>query len=156
MSDNFFLSPDDEPSGSRRKSAGVTWQDKLTDFRFRVEDFLRSTTFGSLAALAVVAGLMTGVAFACQTSVSSYADEVDGLSDYRPPEVTKVYADDGKTVIGELALERRIPLEYDQIPDRMKQALLAIEDTRFYDHIGVDPVRIIGAGITNFMHNRRP
>lgn len=156
MSDNFFLSPDDEPSGSRRKSAGITWQDKLTDFRFRVEDFLRSTTFGSLVALAVVAGLMTGVAFACQTSVSSYADDVDGLSDYRPPEVTKVFADDGKTVIGELALERRIPLEYKQIPEKMKQALLAIEDTRFYDHIGIDPVRILGAGITNFFHNGRP
>lgn len=156
MSDNFFLSPDDEPNGSRRNSSGENWQDKLTDFRFRVEDFLRSTTFGSLAVLAVVAGLMTGVSFACQTSISSYADDVDSLSDYRPPEVTKVIADDGKTVIGELSLERRIPLDYNQIPEQMKQALLAIEDTRFYEHIGVDPVRIAGAAFRNILSGRRP
>ncbi|MDQ3010763.1 MAG: hypothetical protein M3X11_08695, partial [Acidobacteriota bacterium] len=87
MSDNFFLSPDDEPNGPRRGSAGSTWQDKLTDFRFRVEDFLRSATFGSLVMLTVAAGLMTGAAFACQTSISSFADDVDGLADYRPPEV---------------------------------------------------------------------
>ncbi len=156
MSDNFFLSPDDEPNGSRRHSNGITWRDKLTDFRFRVEDFLRSTTLGSLVVLAMVAGLMTGAAFACQTSISSFADDVDSLSDYRPPEVTKVIADDGKTVIGELALERRIPLEYNQIPERMKQALLAIEDTRFYDHIGIDPVRIVGAALRNSITGRRP
>lgn len=156
MSDNFFLSPDDEPNGSRRQSNGITWRDKLTDFRFRVEDFLRSTTLGSLVVLAMVAGLMTGAAFACQTSISSFADDVDSLSDYRPPEVTKVIADDGKTVIGELALERRIPLEYNQIPERMKQALLAIEDTRFYDHIGIDPVRIVGAALRNSITGRRP
>ncbi|HEX9003004.1 MAG TPA: transglycosylase domain-containing protein, partial [Blastocatellia bacterium] len=155
MSDNFFLSPDDDPNGSRRSSAGSTWQDRLTDFRFRVEDFLRSTTFGSLAALAVVAGLMTGVTFACQTSVSRFADDVDGLSEYRPPEVTKVYADDGKTVIGELSLERRIPLEYSQIPQQMKQALMAIEDVRFYEHIGIDPIRLAGAVVQGLMRQQR-
>ncbi|MEO6724911.1 MAG: PBP1A family penicillin-binding protein [Blastocatellia bacterium] len=158
MSDNFFLSPDDEPNGPRRGSAGSTWQDKLTDFRFRVEDFLRSATFGSLVMLTMVAGLMTGAAFACQTSISSFADDVDGLADYRPPEVTKVFADDGKTVIGELSLERRIPIEstdYKVIPEGMKQAILAIEDTRFYNHIGIDPVRLVGAVVQSLIRQRR-
>lgn len=156
MSDrDFFQSPDDEPNGSRRFSSGTNWQDKLTDFRFRVEDFLRSTSFRSVMVLAVVAGLMTGAAFACQTSISGFADDVDSLADYRPPEVTKVFADDGKTVIGELSLERRIPLEYKQIPDQMKKALMAIEDTRFYDHIGIDPVRTVGAVVQSVMNQRR-
>jgi penicillin-binding protein 1A len=52
-------------------------------------------------------------------------------------------------VIGEFALEKRIPLKYDEIPPVMKNAILAVEDTRFYDHMGIDPIRIIGAGWKN-------
>src|SRR6185369_7317412 len=59
------------------------------------------------------------------------------------------------TLIGELSLERRIPLEYNQIPEKLKEAVLAIEDTRFYEHIGIDPVRLIGAAIGNMTSNRR-
>jgi penicillin-binding protein 1A len=73
----------------------------------------------------------------------------------RPSEVTKVYADDGKTVIGELSLERRIPLASDEIPETMKKAILAIEDTRFDDHIGIDPIRLFAAAIEDIRRNRR-
>ena len=80
---------------------------------------------------------------------------MDALADYKPNEITKVFADDGKTLIGELSLERRIPLEYSQIPEKLKEAVLAIEDTRFYEHIGIDPVRLIGAAIGNLTSKRR-
>jgi penicillin-binding protein 1A len=63
--------------------------------------------------------------------------------------VTRVYADDGETVIGEFALEKRIPLKYEEIPPVLKNAILAIEDARFNDHIGIDPIRIVGAVIKN-------
>jgi penicillin-binding protein 1A len=53
------------------------------------------------------------------------------LATYRPSIVTRIYADDGKTVIGEFALEKRIPLKYDEIPPVMKNAILAVEDVRF-------------------------
>lgn len=156
MSDrDYFQSPDDEPNGSRPSPNGSNWQEMLADLRFWVEDFLRSANFRSVLTLAVLAGLMSGAAFACQISISSFADDVDSLADYRPPEVTKVFADDGKTVIGELSLERRIPLEYREIPERMKQALMAIEDARFYDHIGIDPVRLAGAVVQSVMRQRR-
>jgi penicillin-binding protein 1A len=48
-------------------------------------------------------------------------------------------------VIGEFALEKRIPLKYEEIPQVLKNAILAVEDVRFYDHIGIDPIRIVGA-----------
>src|SRR5262249_45414030 len=82
-----------------------------------------------------------------------YAYDVDGLANYKPPQVTKVYADDGSE-IGELSLERRIPLDYKDIPERMKQAILAIEDTRFYDHLGIDPVRLAGAVLESVLYRR--
>lgn len=48
---------------------------------------------------------------------------------------------------------RRVPL--DVIPARMKEAVLAIEDRRFYNHPGVDPIRMVGALWTNVRGTRR-
>ncbi|MDX2029677.1 MAG: PBP1A family penicillin-binding protein [Blastocatellia bacterium] len=133
----------------------MNWQEKLTEIADWLEVFFQRSTATSLIALSLIAGGMTGLVFAYQLSYSTFADDVDGLADYRPAEVTKVYADDGKTVIGELSLERRIPIEFKQIPETLKEAILAIEDTRFYEHIGVDPIRIGGSAIQNFLRNRR-
>jgi penicillin-binding protein 1A len=155
MSDNYFLTPDDDPDGFGKKSSSMMLPDKLADMVSRLEDFFRSSTPRALVTLALIAGGMTGLVFTYQMSFSVYADEVDALADYRPAEITKVYADDGKTLIGELALERRYPLEYKDIPERMKQAILAIEDTRFYEHLGIDPVRLSGAVIESILNQRR-
>jgi penicillin-binding protein 1A len=154
MSENYFLTPDQEPNGSDKKSPSMALPDKLTEKMARLEDFFRVSTTGALVCLALIAGGMTGLVFTYQMSLSDYADDVDGLANYKPNEVTIVYADDGKTPIGELALERRFPLEYKEIPERMKQAILAIEDTRFYEHLGIDPVRLIGAALESVLHNR--
>lgn len=95
--------------------------------------------------LALAAGGLTGVIAAYKLNYSRAANEVAALATYRPSVVTRVYADDGQTVIGEFALEKRIPLKYEEIPQVLKNAILAVEDSRFYDHIGIDPIRIIGA-----------
>jgi penicillin-binding protein 1A len=96
--------------------------------------------------LALVAGGLTGIVAAYELNYSRAANEVASLATYRPSVVTRIYADDGTTVIGEFAIEKRIPLKYDEIPQVMKNAILAVEDVRFYDHMGIDPIRIIGAG----------
>jgi penicillin-binding protein 1A len=155
MSENYFLTPDQEPNGSNKKSPLKAFPDKLAEKLARLEDFFRVATTGALVCLALIAGGMTGLVFTYQMSLSDYAKDVDGLANYKPNEVTIVYADDGKTPIGELSLERRIPLEYKEIPERMKQAILAIEDTRFYEHLGIDPVRTVGAALESVLHNRR-
>lgn len=128
---------------------------KLMELGVWVEEFLRRSTLLALVALSVIAGGLTGLVIAYQASFTSFAAEVENLADYRPSEITKVYADDGQTVIGELALERRVPLEYEQIPDQMKKAILAIEDTRFEQHLGIDPVRIIASVVKNVTLGRR-
>jgi len=68
--------------------------------------------------------------------------------------VTRVYADDGETVIGEFALEKRIPLRYEEIPPVMKNAILAVEDARLLRHVGIDPIRIIGAAWKNLTSDK--
>jgi penicillin-binding protein 1A len=129
--------------------------DKINEWSDKLEEFFRRSTLAALAVLAMVAGGLTGLVAAYQLNFTSYAAEVDALADYRPAEITKVYADDGKTVIGELSLERRIPLTYEQIPERMKQAIMAIEDTRFFEHVGIDPYRLTGAIVQSFMRGHR-
>lgn len=110
---------------------------------------LRRFWFAAVIMLALAAGGLTGIIAAYQLNYSQAASEVAALATYRPSVVTRIYADDGKTVIGEFALEKRIPLKYDEIPPVMKNAILAVEDARFFDHIGIDPIRIAGAAWKN-------
>ena len=104
--------------------------------------------------LALAAGGLTGIVAAYELNYSRAANEVAALATYRPSVVTRVYADDGQTVIGEFALEKRIPLKYEEIPPVLKNAILAVEDVRFYDHIGIDPIRIMGAAWKNLTTDR--
>ena len=107
---------------------------------------LRRFWLPAVLLLALAAGGLTGIIASYKLNYSRAANEVAALATYRPSVVTRLYADDGETVIGEFALEKRIPLKYDQIPPLMRNAILAVEDARFYDHVGIDPIRIIGAG----------
>lgn len=60
-----------------------------------------------------------------------------------------VYADDGQTVLAEFQLEKRDPVESDQVSDYVKQATVDTEDVRFYEHPGVDLVGIARALVNN-------
>jgi penicillin-binding protein 1A len=116
--------------------------------------FMRRIWFPTVLLLALAAGGLTGMIAAYELNYSRAANEVAALATYRPSVVTRVYADDGTTVIGEFALEKRIPLKYDEIPAVMKNAILAVEDARFYDHVGIDPIRIIGATWKNLTSDK--
>src|SRR5437870_2198587 len=115
---------------------------------------LRRFWFPAVILLALAAGGLTGIIAAYQLNYSQAATEVAALATYRPSIVTRIYADDGKTVIGEFALEKRIPLKYEEIPAVMKNAILAVEDARFYDHVGIDPIRIAGATWKNLTSDK--
>src|SRR6478672_2074968 len=115
---------------------------------------LRRFWFPAVLLLALAAGGLTGIIAAYELNYSRAANEVAALATYRPSVVTRVYADDGETVIGEFALEKRIPLKYEEIPSVMKNAILAVEDARFYDHIGIDPIRIVGATWKNLTSDK--
>ena len=105
--------------------------------------------FAAALLLALSAGGLTGIIFSYYLNNSRYSVEVSALATYRPPQVTTIYADDGETVLAEFAIEKRIPIKEQDIPKNVENALLAIEDYRFYSHIGIDPYRIAGAVIKN-------
>ena len=141
-----------KPPGSRLKS--YTPQAIVAAPPAERKHILRRFWMPAVLMLALAAGGLTGIIAAYQLNYSQAASEVAALATYRPSVVTRVYADDGKTVIGEFALEKRIPLKYDEIPPVMKNAILAVEDARFYDHIGIDPIRIVGAAWKNLTSDK--
>src|SRR5258705_9917627 len=63
--------------------------------------------------------------------------EVSGLMDYRPKLPMRIFSADA-TLIGEFGEERRKFVSIKETPKVMQDAVLAIEDSRFYEHSGVD------------------
>src|SRR5436189_1944905 len=104
--------------------------------------------------LALSAGALTGVVASYYLNNSRYSIEVSALATYRPLDVTIIYADDGETVRAEFAIEKRIPIKEQDIPQNVEDALVAIEDNRFYDHIGIDPYCILGVVYKNLTGGR--
>ncbi|MDY4316588.1 peptidoglycan glycosyltransferase/peptidoglycan DD-transpeptidase MrcA [Pectobacterium actinidiae] len=70
--------------------------------------------------------------------------DVAALKDVRLQTPMQVYSADGE-LIAQFGEKRRIPLKLDQVPPELVHAFIATEDSRFYDHHGVDPVGIIRA-----------
>lgn len=71
------------------------------------------------------------------------------LAKYEPPVTTRLYAGDGQ-VLMEYAVEKRIFVPENKIPERIKHAFIAAEDKHFYSHSGIDFIGIARAIITNF------
>ena len=95
---------------------------------------------------AVLVGIALAVAYPNLPSITS-------LTDYRPKLPLRVYSSDG-VLLGEFGEERRSFVPIAQIPKVMKDAVLAIEDSRFYDHGGVDYVGMLRAGLAQFSEAR--
>lgn len=74
---------------------------------------------------------------------------LDALTDYRPKIPLRVYNAEG-ALIGEFGEERRHVVKISAAPQRLKQAILAAEDDRFYQHGGVDYTGILRAAYSNF------
>ncbi|VWX58086.1 Penicillin-insensitive transglycosylase / Penicillin-sensitive transpeptidase [Burkholderiales bacterium 8X] len=101
--------------------------------------------FGITAASAL--GLLCVVAIALAVAYPNLPD-ISELADYRPKLPLRVFSSEG-ILIGEFGEERRNLTPITTIPKVVKDAVLAAEDTRFYDHGGVDMKGIVRAGLAN-------
>ena len=101
--------------------------------------------FGLLGAAAL--GVLMVVAVALATAYPKLPD-VSDLAEYRPKLPLRIYSVD-KVLIGEFGEERRSFTAIKDIPQVMKDAVLAIEDARFFQHGGVDYLGVIRAGLAN-------
>ena len=79
------------------------------------------------------------------------------LSNYQPPISSRVYSSDGK-LIAEYALQKRLFVPYESIPEVIVNSFLSAEDKNFFNHPGIDAKGIIRAvinNIKNFSKNKR-
>lgn len=74
---------------------------------------------------------------------------LEALTDYRPKIPLRIYSAEG-TLLSEFGEERRALIQISDVPGIMKQAILAAEDDRFYEHGGVDYMGVLRAAISNF------
>ena len=84
--------------------------------------------------------------------------EYSQLADYQPPTTTRIHAGDGK-LITEFYIEPRVFVPISAIPKRVIDSFIAAEDGNFYTHIGIDPLAILRATITNIRNigkDKRP
>ena len=75
--------------------------------------------------------------------------DVSSLQSYQPKLPLRIFTAEGN-LIAEFGEERRIYVPFEEIPKDVKNAVLAIEDARFYEHSGVDYTGVLRAGLANF------
>jgi len=99
--------------------------------------------------IAAFLGLSFGGYFALTRNLPSVAE----LERFEPYIITSVYGDDGR-LVKEFAVERRLEVTYDKIPEVLKRAIIATEDPRFFSHRGVDLIGVLRAIKENLFGRR--
>jgi penicillin-binding protein 1A len=114
---------------------------------------LRALLIG-VGVLTLLAGTAVGVAaFWIFTILPRSLPPVTALENFQPVQGSKVY-DDNDELLTELHAERRIFVPLSQIPQSLRDALIATEDRRFYSHWGIDPIGVLRAIVQNYRSGR--
>ena len=131
------------PSKSSDKSDSSPVRTRPSWLRWLVRITLWITGLTTAAAV----GLALTVAVALSVAYPNLPD-ISDLADYRPKLPLRVYSAEG-ALLGEFGEERRNLTPIGEIPQVMKDAVLAIEDARFFQHGGVDYKGVLRAGLAN-------
>jgi penicillin-binding protein 1A len=129
--------PSDPSSEPQASSSPHSWLRTL----LRVFLWAVGLVLAGVASAAIIGSVALAVAYPNLPDLSD-------LSDYRPKLPLRVYSAEG-LLIGEFGEERRNLTPINQIPQVMKDAVLAIEDSRFYSHGGVDYRGLLRAALAN-------
>ena len=95
--------------------------------------------------LAMVLVTVLGAAIGIAMVYLPDASQVRVLEEYVPSMQVTLYDDEGQPYAELEAVERRKMIPYQDIPEELRNALLAVEDSRFFWHVGVDPIGVLGA-----------
>ena len=138
--------PVQSPSPSPAESSSPPPQSPARSSLLRTLLRILAWCVGLMAAGAIALALIIAVAL---SMAYPNLPDVSDLADYRPKLPLRVYSAEG-ALMGEFGEERRNLTPIEDIPEVMKNAVLAIEDTRFFQHGGVDYKGMVRAGLANF------
>jgi len=91
-----------------------------------------------------------GAAYVIVNRLSADLPDVSGLASYEAPQTSRILARDGQ-VVATLFVENRTTVPLDRMSPYLPKALLAVEDSRFMQHHGVDWVGVIRAAVANVL-----
>ena len=98
--------------------------------------------------LVVALVLLGGVVLLAATAwIYPQLPDITALTHYQPKQPLRILSADG-VQIGGFGTERRVYQSTEQIPQLMKNSLLAVEDARFYTHSGIDPISVARAAVS--------
>ena len=139
------MSESERPAGRSRSAAASASRPALPAWSHWILRALASLV-GVVAATAMAVLLLLAIALAV-----AYPNlpDIGGISDYQPKLPLRVFAADG-VLIGEFGEERRNFVPIAETPKVMRDAVLAAEDARFYEHSGIDYKGVLRAGLANF------
>ncbi len=106
--------------------------------------FIKRLIYFLLFLIAVILGILVGLLLVYQRSLVKISE----LEDYSPSIMSIVYDCNGN-IIGEFAIEKRIPINYSDIPPHLRYAIITAEDRSFEKHWGIDLWGILRALKTN-------
>lgn len=95
--------------------------------------------------------IVGGAAAGGYLAIAEGTPSISELKNYRAVNGTKVYADDD-SLVGEFKVDKGIYVPYDRIPDNVKNAFIAVEDSRFWHHKGIDYIGIARALFQDVIH----
>ncbi len=104
----------------------------------------------ALFVAAALAGTVTGVVFAFTGDLP----QISALDDYAPSTITRLYDRNGG-VIAEYAIERRTVVGYADIPEHLRNAIVAAEDGNFFRHVGLSVPRMVLALVKDVVSRGR-
>ena len=123
---------------SAKGASSSTWQGRI----------LKALLGIAATAGAAVLAVLILVAIALAVAYPNLPD-IHGITDYQPKLPLRIYSADG-VLIGEFGEERRNFVPIADMPQVMRDAVLAAEDARFYEHGGIDYKGVLRAGMANF------
>lgn len=137
-----------------RTFGAYCWNFLKTLWQGRVFPWLKALTFKKAKLIllgCLVAGILSIVLLFFILSFN--LPTVEALKDYKPSPGTTIYAEDGR-VVGQIRIEKGVYVPLARIPQHLKNAILATEDPRFYQHSGIDYRGILRAALKNIVRMR--
>ncbi|PIE35099.1 penicillin-binding protein 1A [candidate division KSB3 bacterium] len=104
--------------------------------------------WGLCIVIFIISAVASGIAGGILYGYYKELPDIDRLEKFRPSLVTKVY-DRNEELIGEFFIQKRALLSYDEIPQDFVNAVVAVEDKRFWQHFGIDPIGFARAMLAN-------
>jgi penicillin-binding protein 1A len=131
----------DKASSEKQSPSAHAPESGLLSWTLKLGAWAVGLAVAGLAAILLVVGVAMVIAYPNLPDISD-------LADYKPKLPLRVFTADGQ-LMGEFGEERRNLTPIQEIPQVMKDAVLSIEDNRFYQHGGVDYLGILRAGVAN-------